>query len=332
MNRVSKFLMYVYFSVMVPISLFGCMSEDASVNTTSVRAVGLEGVQQTSSVPPSGEGVAPLIGYGGDGAAVVTGVGGWSTGPGAVKWHGGQWIIPYGAAPGSVVTNMFCDVVPRADATDTMELVGANGVIGTATVPATTNNVIIRAWILPANNGYVIHDGEQLVMRHSPRDSTTGAWTSAAQDLTIVGCAVRTVAATTTLVIPAQMAVPTFGVMTLGTGNGSWGFPLSGTGQVVYPIMLPVGKTLLSWSVGGYKQSDASVTMFAFLVDGTGNGIARSNTTLSQQFHSENAPGSIAFGGTVTIPVAAGHSYVVLVEKDGAGNFDESNDLTITYF
>lgn len=174
----------------------GCDVREPPVEVTSVRDIGLAG----SGVPPSGEAVAPISGLGGDGDPVAAAAPGWTPGAGAVRWHGGQWIIPYSAHPGRVVANMWCDVQPRADATDLVELVGQSGVIGSAAVPAATG-VVIRAWILPTG-GYMVHDGEQLVIRHSPRDATTGAWTSAAQDMTIVGCSVNEVETVTRPVWP----------------------------------------------------------------------------------------------------------------------------------
>lgn len=177
--------------------------------TTSVQNVGLA---TSASTPPLGEGISPASGFGGDGAAVVTGIGGWSGGPGAVKWHGGQWIVPYAAHPGSTIANVSCDVVPRSDVMDTIELVGSNGVIGTSTVPATTANVIIRSWILPTG-GYRVADGDQLIVRHTPRDAASGQLTNSSQDMTIISCSAHAVESFTTSFYPRVVAMG---------GSGPW--------------------------------------------------------------------------------------------------------------
>jgi hypothetical protein len=168
------------------------------LTATAVRDVGLKTDSAAASVPPSGDGVAPVVGFPGDGAATVTQVGGWSGGPGAIKWHGGQWVIPYDAHPGSVITNMWCDVVPNATSTDLIELIGSAGVIGSVTVPALTG-IVIRAWIIPSP-GYTVPDGGPIVVRHSPRNTATGQWTGVADDLTIISCAVRSVRQSTRVV------------------------------------------------------------------------------------------------------------------------------------
>lgn len=142
-----------------------------------------------SGVPPLGEGVAPLDGVGGDGSPSVPGKGPAEGAPGAIRWYGGQWLIPYQGRPGSTIQNVSCDVIPNASSTDLIELIGSAGVIGSVTVPAATG-MTIRAWI---TTPHLIADGEVLVMRHSPRDSTTGAWTTGTQQLTILGCAVNTI-------------------------------------------------------------------------------------------------------------------------------------------
>lgn len=212
-----------------------CAASDPADVAITIQNVGLSSV----TVPPSGEGVAPVIGSPGDGAAVVTRIGGWSGGPGAVQWHGGQWIVPYQAQPGGVLANMFCDVKPNATSTDLVELVGSNGVIGSTTVPATTNNVIIRAWILPSG-GYTVHDGEHLVIRHSPRDSTTGAWTGATQDLTIISCAVNT---TSGVASPNPLSLTYITVP-----SQSFAAP-DGNNMQIYPITVADGTKIVTASV-----------------------------------------------------------------------------------
>ena len=147
------------------------------------------GLLPGASIPPLGEGVAPMGGTGGDGATSVPGKGPAEGGPGAIRWYGGQWQIPYSGRPGSVVQNVSCDVIPNGQSTDLIELLGPGGVIGSVTVPAITG-VTIRAWITVT---HAIADGEVLVLRHSPRDVATGGWTTGVEQLTIVGCAVNAV-------------------------------------------------------------------------------------------------------------------------------------------
>ncbi len=98
-------------------------------------------------------------------------------------------MIPYGGRPGSTIQNASCDVIPNASSTDLIELIGpaGSGVIGSVVVPAATG-IVIRAWI---TTPHMIADGESIVLRHSPRDVAAGAWTSGAQQLTILGCAVN---------------------------------------------------------------------------------------------------------------------------------------------
>lgn len=151
------------------------------------------GISADAGVPPLGDGIDPSAGVGGDGSWVTTKIGGWSGGPGAVQGHGGQFVIPYVAHAGSTILSVSCDVVPRADATDTWDVLGAGGsTIGSFTVPATAANVIIRGLVTP-DLGHRIGDGENVVIRHSFRDAVTGAWTSAAQDMTVISCAVNSV-------------------------------------------------------------------------------------------------------------------------------------------
>lgn len=216
-----------------------CTSGVEPGGTGVIQDVGLATETSAVTVPPLGEGVAPIMGYPGAGAPAVDSVGGWSSGPGAVQWHGGQWLIPYVGHPGQSIANVACDVVPRADATDLIELVGTSGVIGSVTVPATTANVTIRSWIQPSG-GHVIADGEQIVMRHSPRDSTTGTFTSALQPMTVIGCFVNTVQTQT-----LQLSFASFvGTNLLGYGGGGNNVRWQGSNGVFASIPLPVGATI----------------------------------------------------------------------------------------
>lgn len=233
----------VIFSVFVLfVVLTGCGTDQPDFSTTTIQNVGLV---QTSGAPPLGEAIAPLSGLAGDGAAVVTGAGstvGGSTGPGAVRWHGGQWIMPYSATPHNTLANASCDVVPRADATALVELVSSNGqVLGSSTVPATSSNIVIRAW--PFIGSHAVLDGEQIAMRIAPRDSTTGAWTSASQDVTVIGCAVN-MSTVRTLVVP--VVPPTLGrlVTAFSQVSGLDSNPATAPVDLYVPLPLPIGTTI----------------------------------------------------------------------------------------
>lgn len=179
---------------------FGCTGTELPDNP-EVQNVGLQQqIGSASGAPPLGDGIAPLAGAGGDGAPVVTGSGAavaGPAGPGAVRWHGGQWIVPYQGHAGSTVANVSCDVIPNATSTDLVELVGPAGVIGSVVVPAATG-ITIRAW--PFVGAYAVPDGGHVVIRHSALHVGTGAWTGAGEDLTIISCAVNAISLTTTTI------------------------------------------------------------------------------------------------------------------------------------
>jgi hypothetical protein len=207
---------------------------------------------QASGVPPLGEAIAPISGFPGDGAAVTTQVGGWSSGPGAVRWHGGQWVMPYTLTPGSSLSNVSCDIwnpTTSAPANVLVEVVSSNGqVLGSATAPASTS-VVFRTW--PFVGTHAAIDGEQFVVRLSPRDATTGAWTSAAQDTTVIGCAVRSAAAAVaaaTINIPVIPTPAGAGFAANGFAVTSWAVNTSAADDgVVLPVHgVPVGATITS--------------------------------------------------------------------------------------
>lgn len=217
---------------------------------------------QTSGVPPLGEGVAPVGGFPGDGSPVTTRAGGWSSGPGAITWHGGQWIVPYTAHPGSSIANVSCDVLANATSTDLVELVSSNGqVLGSTVVPA-VSGVVIRAWIVLAS-GHTVIEGEQLIMRHNPRSVGSGAWTGPAEDHVIISCAVNTSKVhTITVPIVASISAPSLTANLLSiTGSGFGG------SHVAVPLPLAVGQTLsavrvrVADSVG--LSTGATVSRFA---------------------------------------------------------------------
>lgn len=210
--------------------LAGCaIGGSDELQTATVQNIGL---QANAAVPPLGEGVSPATGIGGEGAAVVTRVGGWSSGPGAVTWHGGQWVMAYQPRPGQTLANVSCDVwnpTTAAPATVLVEVVSSNGqVLGTASAPASTS-VTFRLW--PFVGSHVFVDGEQAIVRISPRDATTGAWTSAVQDTTVIGCAVSASWPTPSLPAVTYTTVPSrlFSApdITVGVNGQVYALPLS---------------------------------------------------------------------------------------------------------
>jgi hypothetical protein len=290
----------------------GCVSDGEDPGILPLQHVGIPLAASASGigigptdviVPPLGEGVAPILGYAGDGATVVTAVGGWSSGPGAVRWHGGQWLIPYVGRPGASLLNISCDVRPSATATDLVELVGAAGVIGSVTVPATTANVTIRAWIvLPPSPERTIGDGENLIIRHSPRDAATGAWTSSAQDMSIISCGVNALRTAQYMISPTlfisnnqewqysssphsmftRSMTGSFLVGNVPAHRGdvltSLRLPISGLGTIVATVKL-LGQGMTTTLLGNVSTSVTSTTTWVPLVvdlkntkvpDGTG--------------------------------------------------------------
>lgn len=248
----------------------GCDVSGDPPEATAIRDIGLP----ASGVPPSGEGIAPISGRGGDGSPVVTAVGGWSTGPGAVRWYGGQWAIPYSAHPGASITNAWCEIKPRADATALVELVSSNGqVLGSSTVPATAANIVIRSW--PFVGNHQVTDGEQVVMRISPRDSATGAWTSANQEMTVIACSARSLEGNKTIVVPPtsfasstwSFVVGSNGMRSNSSGILVGGIPLH-AGDVVHSVQFPTAGPSVFLAV---KSADATMTE---TVLGSGSGSA----------------------------------------------------------
>lgn len=133
--------------------------------------------------------------------------------------------------------------------------------------------------------------------------------------------------------IPAQYAQNPGGGATLQFSNGGWNWP-NATSQLVYAIKLPVGKRLLSWSLGGFKQSNNTTTIQAQLFDGTGNGVARAvNPVNGVHSNSATNPGSITLAdAAANYTFISGHTLVLQVDHTGTGGVgDASNDLVIVY-
>jgi hypothetical protein len=316
-----------------------CAGSDLPLETAEISNIGLSAAV---GVPPLGEGIAPISGRGGDGAPVVVAIGGWSGGPGAVKWHGGQWVVPYSAHPGASLMNASCDVVPRADASALVELVSSNGqVLGSSTVPATTANVVIRTW--PFVGSHPVVDDEQVVMRVSPRDALTGAWTSEAQDMTIISCAVRTVAFVPRAIgegAVLQTFAPALASVSVPGGgdpgpmrepfHNSFVRPTGGAtaGKVYQPLLVSSGNTLRSWSQHIIKSSDTTLTAKLFRASFEISVQVGATQTIS------NSPGLTAIGQIGLSENVDGMSYYyVEIASPGSGQghgTDQTMELTAT--
>jgi hypothetical protein len=241
MRRVNSLLVYVC-------ALIGCAGAEERAEPP-IRNVGIseQTLGSASGTPPLGEAIAPVVGGPGDGSPVVTAVGGWSSGPGAVRWHGGQWVMPYAISPGATLLNVSCDVwnpTTAAPANVLVEVVSSNGqVLGSAPPVTPSAQVVTRAW--PFVGAHAVVDGEQLVVRISARDATTGAWTSAAQDVTVIGCAVNSTRQRTLSLSPHAWVGLHGTVVTYGQSATIAG----GTALVAESLGLPVGSVITALRV-----------------------------------------------------------------------------------
>lgn len=273
----------------------GCESDVPDLTAATIQNVGLS---QTSSVPPLGEAVAPVTGYPGAGAAVVTSVGGWTGGPGAVTWHGGQWLMAYPAQPGQVLQNVACDVVPNSTSTDLVELVSSNGqILGSNTVPAVTG-VVIRTWIV-LTGGHPLIDGEQVVLRHSPKDSMTGAWTGPAQDMTVISCAINTTTGVLhTIQYPIDLGSATTWQdgQTLGNGGAKL---VMGLGDEIVAVRARV--------------QDTGTTRLAVALQRVAEGMATTVATSAQSL-GNGTKQTLGISG-LTETVASGQTYQVVIQR-----------------
>jgi len=317
----------------------GCAGAPPEELALPLRNVGLIGsvsatadaVSQASGVPPLGEGVAPISGSAGDGATVVTQVGGWSGGPGAVRWHGGQWVMPYSPRSGATLQNVSCDIwnpTTSAPANVLVEVVSSNGqVLGSATAPASTT-AVIRAW--PFVGAHPVIDGEQIVVRLSATDAMTHQWTTGAQDTTVIGCAVNE-ARTHTIVVPVPAAVARTGggvpAASLQSGSASW--LVASTGELVYPLPVYAGDVITGFRVFGNKQSSSSTRLAATLMTASSSGgSVTGSATASNQIA---APGSFVLTVTgLSTVAAAGNSYVIQADSTTGSSLDIWTDAEVT--
>lgn len=238
----------------------GCGVGGDEVREATVQNIGL---QASASVPSLGEGIPPVIGSGGDGSPAVTAIGGWSGGPGAVKWHGGQWVMPYEVQPGSVLQSVSCDIwnpTTSAPANVLVEVISSNGqTLGSTTLLASTS-VVFRTW--PFIGTHAVVDGEQLIVRVSPKDATTGAWTTGAQDTTVIGCSVNSQAAQN-----APRARPTWPVVRFGASSQS---------EAADPVAAnhpPVRRFNIGASIYAEIPFEDGETITGFSMELTGDGV-----------------------------------------------------------
>jgi hypothetical protein len=153
----------------------------------------------------------------------------------------------------------------------------------------------------------------------------------------------------TTLVIHAAMAQPDppiFGVADggisfvgdawfFGTQNGASTYDLSAR-EIVYPVPVPIGNEILSWSLGMRKNSDATRTITAELSRSDPAGSGGSGATVGvAQTNSTNAPGYITIGQSgLTHPVIGPGGYRVKAKSPLTGTnaiVDVSYQLTVVY-
>lgn len=310
------------------------MGPDAPTNLPVVN-VGLtsSGLGTAAGTPPLGEAISPVSGAPGDGLAVVSQVGGWSTGPGAVRWHGGQWVMPYSLRPGSTLLNVSCDIWNPAltpAASVLVEVVSSNGqVLGSSPVSA-SSSVVTRAW--PFVGTHAVVDGEQLVVRLSPRDVLTGAWTTELQDTTVIGCAVNATDSApeaTTEAYSIGFAIPGQGVQ-LFPGAASTNASLSlntSTSSSNLPLRMRSGRTLSAWSLRVIKNSVAG-TISARLWR-TMPAAATAIQVGTTQILSAQSVTSIGQAGLMEV-APAGVSYFIEVQGGGvSGDFVEDYQITM---
>jgi hypothetical protein len=117
-----------------------------------------------------------------------------------------------------------------------VEVVSSNGqLLGSTSLPSSTS-VVFRTW--PFVGTHAVSDGEQLVLRLSPTDATTGAWTTAAQDATVIGCAVNATHAGAAGVLRTMQISPGLANQMpwfnqIGSGGVVVGLPLNNGDQIV---------------------------------------------------------------------------------------------------
>lgn len=145
-----------------------------------------------------------------------------------------------------------------------------------------------------------------------------------------------------TIVIPYEDAqIDWTSTTRLQLGSGGWQTAVGGapfqTDPVTYPVCVPQGMKIKSWSLAVYKASDGTETLEATLYKRTGVGPGVVDTVVGAgQSTSAVSPGAATLGQTgLTQAVAAGESYRVrALSLDGSANHDVADyfgDLTVTF-
>lgn len=131
--------------------------------------------------------------------------------------------------------------------------------------------------------------------------------------------------------IPWCAASPTFPTSTgtPPTSVGFWSVGASDSDPVYYPVAIPVGCRIKSYSMRVRKQTNAGTTITATLYRNETTG----NTVIgSSQASSANNPGYIGLGQTgLTETVITAASYFLEVASTAVGAGDEYHELVITY-
>lgn len=221
------------------------LASDEVMSPIGVMKVINVGLRADVAAPPLGTGIDPSLGRFVNGTGTVDATGTWSTG--SIVLHGDQWLIPLTVAPGTLLSNVTCDVfTPSAAVTTTAELV-ANGIAIDSRQSPGSSSLVLRFWLQPAS--YVVPDGAQLGVRIGARDGG-GAWAST----TVVSCAVRAPRVLTMNVFVPVGTTP--GVFSINVVNGApattayqppppLAFPRNG--GIAFPVVgIPVGSHVLA--------------------------------------------------------------------------------------
>ncbi len=136
---------------------------------------------------------------------------------------------------------------------------------------------------------------------------------------------IRIQAAEASANVPHSAATPSY-------GGSSWFIGVGDNETIHYPIRLPVGSTITSWSLKCYKQTSGATTLDARLWKKTGAGIAAVETQIgATQQNNAAAPTSISLGQSgLTALVSAGDVYFVRCSSDAVGAGDSFDDMDIT--
>lgn len=191
MNSLNRWLLLCFSASSVFISACDAAPDLSTAFAGEIVNVGL---LSSSSTPPLGIGVAPILGVPGPTPASYPAASvGASGASGSMSLYGGQWVIPLPVGPGAAIANVSCDMLLNATTTVTMELIGRNGLPVVTTTAGPAAGLAVRTWLVPTTP-YLVEDGGQAAIRLSFRNATTSAWTSGAEQIPMQGCAVNATA------------------------------------------------------------------------------------------------------------------------------------------